>query len=384
MTNLRLRVAIASTGRFHVLDLARELAALGHEVRFYSYVPRKRAFQFGLPSDCHVGLLPFVAPLVMLGRLAPRLAPRLRERLIHDILDFITARLLRPCDVFIGMSGLYGATAARARTRYKAKIYLERGSRHVLSQRELLSGQPGAVASDYIIRRELAGYRFADRIVVPSRHVAESFGRDPELAGKLFVNPYGVDLAMFPQREHAPHSEPKSVLFVGGWTYRKGADVLTEAIRSLNGVQVVHVGPPGDIPFPQDTEFHQIGSVPQHELAAHYAKAHVFAMASREEGLALVQVQALATGLPIVCTDRTGGADLGHTPALEQRITVVPHGDASALREALKEALATAGTIADLSPDDRASLSWRAYARRYSAELTGHSVDSPINNDGAN
>ena len=31
-----LRIAIATGGRFHVLDLARELDALGHEVRFYS------------------------------------------------------------------------------------------------------------------------------------------------------------------------------------------------------------------------------------------------------------------------------------------------------------------------------------------------------------
>src|SRR5690242_18534482 len=35
----RLRIAIATGGRFHVLDLARELAALGHEVQLYSFVP---------------------------------------------------------------------------------------------------------------------------------------------------------------------------------------------------------------------------------------------------------------------------------------------------------------------------------------------------------
>jgi hypothetical protein len=30
-----MRVAIVTTGRFHVLDLARELAALGHNVAIY-------------------------------------------------------------------------------------------------------------------------------------------------------------------------------------------------------------------------------------------------------------------------------------------------------------------------------------------------------------
>ena len=46
-------------------------------------------------------------------------------------------------------------------------------------------------------------------------------------------------------------------------------------------------------------------------------------------------MQALASGLPLVCTDRTGGADLAHTPALAARITVVPHDDVGALADAI-------------------------------------------------
>ena len=54
----RFRVAIATAGRFHVLDLARELNALGYAVDFYSYVPKSRAVRFGLPSACHRSLRP--------------------------------------------------------------------------------------------------------------------------------------------------------------------------------------------------------------------------------------------------------------------------------------------------------------------------------------
>ena len=67
------------------------------------------------------------------------------------------------------------------------------------------------------------------------------------------------------------------------------------------------------------------------ELARFYAEADAFVLASREEGLAYVLAQALASGLPVICTDRTGGADLAHTPALAQRITIIPHDDLSAL-----------------------------------------------------
>ena len=64
-----LRVGIATSGRFHLLDLARELDGLGVDVQFYSYVPQKRAEKFGLPGRCHVALLPFLFPLVAMERL---------------------------------------------------------------------------------------------------------------------------------------------------------------------------------------------------------------------------------------------------------------------------------------------------------------------------
>lgn len=40
-------------GRFHALDLARELDALGGEVCFDSYVPHRRALRLSLPARCH-------------------------------------------------------------------------------------------------------------------------------------------------------------------------------------------------------------------------------------------------------------------------------------------------------------------------------------------
>jgi hypothetical protein len=50
----RFRVAIATAGRFHVLDLAREFNALGYGVDFYSYVReiacRRFRPSFRLPS----------------------------------------------------------------------------------------------------------------------------------------------------------------------------------------------------------------------------------------------------------------------------------------------------------------------------------------------
>src|SRR5262249_5012377 len=205
----------------------------------------------------------------------------------------------------------------------------------ILSQDEILATIPGATRPSLLsIARELAGYALADRIVIPSLHVAESFRRDPAAHAKLFVNPYGVDLKMFPSSAQRHDSDKElSLLFIGTWSLRKGCDMLVSAIARTPRARLVHVGSIGrDLGFPtDDARFVHVDFVPQPQLRRFYAEADTFILASREDGLAVVLAQALASGLPIICTNRTGGADLAHTPALAKRIKVVPSDDLAAL-----------------------------------------------------
>ena len=370
----RLNIAIASAGRFHVLDLARELDALGHCVRFYSYVPRTRTRRFALPDKCHVSLLPFVFPALACQRLTSHLLPKTNERALCVLLNRAVIMRLHHCDVFICMSGVYLEAARFAKERYGASVWLERGSRHILSQDEILASIRGAERpSPLAIRRELAGYQLADRVVIPSRHVAESFRRDESAHAKLFYNPYGVDLEMFPLGAKKVPTEPISLLYVGTWCFRKGCDLLAEAVRRIQGVRLTHVGTIGDLEFPiADNRFVHIDQVPQPELARFYAAADVFVLPSREDGFGVVLSQALASGLPLICTDQTGGADLGYTPALAALITIVPHDDVGALAGAIRkwrDRWLQQERLPELAETDRTALSWAAYARRYSDEL---------------
>ena len=370
----RLKIAIATTGRFHVLDLARELHALGHLVKFYSYVTRARARRFALPEECHVSLLPLVLPAAAWERLMPRFMPKTQERALCALLNRAVMLRLRPCDVFICMSGYYLEAARFAKRRYGAAIWLERGSHHIRSQDEILAVIPGAQRpSPLAIRRELAGYALADRIVIPSQHVEESFRRDESAFAKLFYNPYGVDLAMFPLYASRAAADPISLLFVGVWCFRKGCDLLAEAVRKIPGVRLTHVGTIGDLDFPTgDNRFFHVDRVPQPELARLYAAADVFVLPSREDGFGTVLAQALASGLPLICTDRTGGADLVHTPAIAARVTVVPHNDANALAGAIarwRDRWQSGERLPRLAETDREKLSWAAYACRYNDEL---------------
>jgi glycosyltransferase involved in cell wall biosynthesis len=184
----------------------------------------------------------------------------------------------------------------------------------------------------------------------------------------VFLNPYGVDLDQFPLRSAKQEDETPTIIFVGQWSYRKGVDVLVEAITAMDGVRLIHVGPFLDAPFPNNDErFIHYDSVPQQRLSEYYARAHVFALASREDGFGFVLCQSLATGLPVVCTDRTGGPDLAQLPGLERLIRVVPAADRRSLQAALSLALDEATGKIDferITEPERQMLSWRCYAVR--------------------
>lgn len=63
-----MKINILSPGRFHVCDLARELARNGHDVKFYSFVPTKRAVKFGLPKECSASLFWPMSPFLALSK----------------------------------------------------------------------------------------------------------------------------------------------------------------------------------------------------------------------------------------------------------------------------------------------------------------------------
>lgn len=371
------RINIVTTGRFYVLDLARELSALGHETHFYSFLPCRRAMRFGLPEKCHQPLWPLVAPLLVLMRCGAARQRAWADRACRRMIDKAAALLMEPCDVFIGMSGLCVESALAARRRFGARVYLDRGSRHILSQREILDAAPGAPAGrsavpDFDVARELRGYGLADAIAVPSRHAEASFLERGVSSARLFRNPYGVDLHMFLPTP-APEGAPPTILFTGTWCWRKGVDVLVEAWRRLPaGTRLMHVGPVAGAPLPKEPGFVHHAAVPQWRLREFYARADVFALASREDGYGLVLPQALACGVPVVCTDRTGGEDIRELIGEQHWISVVPPDNAVALADALWRMLARAAGRTgprEILGSRREALTWAAYGRRWDSEL---------------
>jgi starch synthase len=236
---------------------------------------------------------------------------------------------------------------------------------------------PKPVVPEFNLRRELWGYEFADVVSIPSRHVERSFLERGFPVEKLFRNPYGVDLTMFPPTTK-PRNQVPTLLFAGTWSLRKGCDVLAKAIEDQPW-RLIHVGTIGDAPVPKLANFKSRGMVPQSKLAELYAQADVFVHPSREEGLSVVQAQALSCGLPLVCTDRTGGEDLAEFLEEPTWVTVVPPDEVIALRAGMEQALAKARTqngLRDILGATRERFSWRAYGERYNKKLKSGNAES--------
>jgi starch synthase len=375
----RCSISIVTNGRFWLLDLARELASLDHEISFYSCVPQDRCNKFGLPAEAW---RPVPAPCYVLYKLAQITTDvrwtALIQAAVGSLLGRSVRRRVRRLDLLIALSGLTSRHNMSICRKSGARLWIERGSRHYLSQVEILSTIP--TYSGYRPPKfgsptnELLDYANADRIVVPARHCVESFIDHDVEENRLFRNPYGVDLKMFAPTVKPTVETLPTIIMVGRWSYRKGCDLLVNAWRGMRGVQLLHVGPVDDCPLPKDENFQHVDSVEQFRLRDYYGRSHVMALLSREEGLALVQAQALSCGLRLVCSDRTGGEDLGKMMSTSDAVTVVPTGNVIAqklgMQRALAKAMADPAGLRNRLGAAASELSWEAYGRRYSDALS--------------
>src|SRR5262245_49273599 len=260
-------------------------------------------------------------------------------------------------DTIILFDGLaYGAMPAAAiahlRQRIVALVHhplgLEAGLA-VARQRELVA-------------LETAALGLARRVLVTSRATARTLVAD-------FAVPPGKIAIAEPGTQRAPRARgtgsPPQLLAVGSIVPRKAYAVLVRALAPLAALpwQLSIVGAT-DRSQAALTELEATiaetglggrisiaGPLNEAQLAVRYAGADLFVMPSLYEGYGMVLAEAMARGLPIVCT--TGGAAAETVPD-DAAIKVAP-GDVAALTAALCRSLGEAALRATL-----AEASWAA------------------------
>lgn len=365
-----MKVMIGTTTGFHLRRLAVEMKHAGVDLRYFSSMPGFRLRRDGLEPPWAISLFPKLLPdaaLALARQFPRRIQAGATERMLVRV-DDLLARQMVPVDIFIGLSSMAVRSASRAR-ELGAKVIIERGSRHVLSQNDLLVAGGAKPLSQLYIERELASYEAADIVTVLSGHAAESFVERGFPREKLFVCPLGVDLEAFKPSPRPPG--PLQLLFVGQWSLRKGVDTLVTAVRKRPGWRVTHVGSTADAPLPQDAQFRCLGHRDHHDLARLMHEHHILVLPSREDGFGMVLLEALAAGLPVVASRMTGGPDIRAMIATPEWVELVEPGDADDLLRGL-EALAARESALEglrrrelLVHSDLAKVSWRGYARRY-------------------
>jgi glycosyltransferase involved in cell wall biosynthesis len=312
-----LRVIVSLQGRFHGFNLAAELDRQGMLQRLMTSQPRSRPVAFGVRREKVRSTMRYDA----LQRVAARLglADRIPHlgHLCHDAYDRTVARRLEVTDLVVAWSGMALHTHRRARQLGALRV-VERGSSHIAFQRDILEeeqhrwGLRGPAPVDaWAVEKELIEYAEADAIAIPSAFVRRSFVSRGVPESRLLQVPYGVDLREF---HPAPKQTPGfRAIFVGALSLRKGIPDLLEAAKRAKA-ELWLVGPRQSEVEPilerYAGHYQYKGSVPQSRLPGFYAQADVFVIASIEEGLAMVIPQALACGLPVVCSTNSGGDDL--------------------------------------------------------------------------
>jgi glycosyltransferase involved in cell wall biosynthesis len=333
-----MRVCIGSAGRFHSFDLARQTDRLGHLARLYTAYPRWKVD--GLPRE-KVSTFPWLmAPSAAFARVCRTRLPREIDWMVADTFGSWLARRLEPSDVCHCLSS-YGLRAHRvARERYGAVTVCDRGSSHILYQDEILAEEYSLWKVPYrridprVVERELQEYEECDIITVPSDFAYRTFVQKGAAKEKLRLVPYGVDLSLF-----RPIPKPEKtfrVIYVGALSLQKGIPYLLQAVEPLRlpdfELWLIGVLDPEVKPILERYRgsFRYLGLIHRTKLFSYYSQGSVFVMASIQEGLALVQAQAMACGLPVISTTNTGAESL-FTDGQEGFI--VPIRDPGAIRD---------------------------------------------------
>ncbi|WP_260705256.1 glycosyltransferase family 4 protein [Edaphobacter flagellatus] len=343
-----MRIVQAVFGVFHHFELARELERRGHLEVIYSTFPWRRLSREGLPKS-RVETFPWIhTPEFLLHKY------HVGNRWLYDQLGYANAltfdewtlRRIPPCDAFIAISGAGLKTGIKVQQR-GGRFICDRGSTHIRYRAELVEeehlrwGVPENSQDDpRDLAREEKIYEVADAITVPSSYSRRTYLDRGIPAEKIHVLPYGVLLDRF-QKVADPPSDRFEVLYVGRVSLPKGFPYLIEAFAQLP-IRQKHLTVIGGVQPEMERVLEKLprenitykGMMPQTQLKEHMSRSHVMVMPSLDEGMALVQGQAMACGCPVIATTNTGAEDL-FTDGVEGFIVSIR--DSAALAERMRQ-----------------------------------------------
>lgn len=188
---------------------------------------------------------------------------------------------------------------------------------------------------------------------------------------QIKIVPYGANVESNINRYVLPPNTRIEFLFVGQVVYRKGITYLLESMKSFESCKA-HLTVTGSYNssdwFVKEnlnkSNISFTGLVTIDKMRAIYEKSHVFVLPSFAEGMAQVGIEAMACGLPVICTYNSGVADL-----VSDGVNgfIVPVGDKQVLEEKMQWFIDHPDKILEMGEAARkvaSNYSWSDYERR--------------------
>jgi glycosyltransferase involved in cell wall biosynthesis len=224
---------------------------------------------------------------------------------------------------------------------------------------------------------------WADRIIVDSQHTKGDVNRLLGISAEhIEVIPLGVDKCFRPVKDEGVLESVRDkyglpqmfVLYLGTLEPRKGVDTLIAAYADLAADIHHHLVIAGKRGWRTEPLFEQVQAlgldhqvhftdyVPDEDLAALYSLAQLFVYPSHYEGFGLPALEAMACGVPVVCTDSSSLPQVVGDAAL-----LVPPNEAESLAAAMLQVLDDHELRAKMGLrglEQAASFTWEETARR--------------------
>lgn len=318
-----MRITLSVGGKFQIFNLAQQLLKRGYLQQLITSYPKFEVVKYGIPRNLTESII--LKEIMERGwKKIPKLLRNTYnpQYLICETFDKLACRKLGNAEIVAGGSSMFLHTLYKAK-RAGAITVVEHGSSHIVYQNNILKEEyekygikttPFQLPHPKVIEKELKEYEEADYIAIPSFFSKETFVQQGISKSKIIHVPYGVDLSLFRQIQKT--DTVFRVIFGGGLCLRKGTHYLLQAFSELKlkNAELLLVGTITEEikPFLKkyEGEFKHITYRPIDELYKTYSQGSVFVMPSIEEGLAMVQPQAMACGLPIIATTNTGAVDI--------------------------------------------------------------------------
>lgn len=224
---------------------------------------------------------------------------------------------------------------------------------------------------------KLQEYELADCVTTLSNFAKDTMLQNGYTPSKVSVVNLGVNTQVFKAKQtyNSTNATPFKLLFVGAVTKRKGIHLLCEVMQELvhENITLDIIGPLSDginlDELINDNNKIQHKPYLHHsELAVKMQDADVFVFPSYLDSWAMVVVEAMACGLPVIITQNTGAKD-ALTPDAG---LIIPVDDKAALKEKIlqlyynRNLLETMGKAARIEAE---KYTWQQYYQSVSSVI---------------